>query len=104
MKPVVAAMLAVGLAMPLLPATRTPSLDTCSALHRTGMALAQSDAPKEDAPEADAERAPQEDPEAPGATTPPPDSEGDSNIASPPSATEEPPGCIFNKGPLELIV
>jgi hypothetical protein len=102
MKPVVAAMLAAGLALPLLPATRTSSLDARGALHRTGMALAQSDAPKEDAPGADAERAPREDPQAPGAA-PPPDSEGDSNIASPPSATE-PPGCIFNKGPLELIV
>ncbi len=103
MKPVVAAMLAAGLAMPLLPATRTPSLDTCGALHRTGMALAQSDAPKEDAPGADAERAPRGRSGGAGCSAPPPDSEGDSNIASPPSATE-PPGCIFNKGPLELIV
>jgi hypothetical protein len=102
MKPVIAAALAVGLALPLSPATRTPSLATSEAVHRAGMILAQYGAPKEDEPGADAEQTPEEDPQAPGPTTPP-DNEGDSNIAPPPGATV-PPGCIFNKGPLELIV
>jgi hypothetical protein len=66
------------------------------------MILAQSGAPKEDEPGADAERAPEEGSQAPGPAAPP-DNEGDSNIAPPPGATE-PPGCIFTKRPLELIV
>jgi hypothetical protein len=72
------------------------------------MELAQNAAPKEDAP--DVNPNPQPDDRANGAgAQPPADNDDDDGVgsgsdqASPPD-TAQPPGCIFQKGPLDLIV
>jgi hypothetical protein len=103
MKSVVTAVFAAGLANQLLPAFAPSTVDIRGTLNRAGMVLAQSSAPKEDEPGAAADRGLQGPPREPAPkTSPPANDEGNSGAAPPSDAA--PPGCIFNKGPLELIV
>ncbi|MBS0238163.1 MAG: hypothetical protein JSR89_07055 [Proteobacteria bacterium] len=69
-----------------------------------GMELVQDASPKEDSPKVDPDTTPDDgtsvQPEAPGDNDSNDDGAG-SDQASPPDAV---PGCIFRKGPLDLIV
>ena len=103
MKSVTSAVCAAGIAIWLVPAFGASTFDTRGTFHRTGMVLAQSSAPKEDEPGADADRGLKGSPLEPvPKTSPPTNDEGNSEAVPPSDAV--PPGCIFNKKPLELIV
>jgi hypothetical protein len=70
------------------------------------MELAQSAAPNDDTPNANPDTQPNDGSD--GANSQSPDDDGNddgtnSDQASPPD-TAQPPGCIFQKGPLDLIV
>jgi len=72
-----------------------------------GMALVQNAAPKDDTPDANPDTTPGDgangvQPQAPGDNDNGDDGAG-SDEATPPD-TAQPPGCIFQKGPLDLIV
>lgn len=70
--------------------------------HCAGMELVQYDAPKENEPDDDnvapPERAPEPD------TQPPGDDGVNQDVIPPPDDGRDPPGCVFTKQPLELLV
>ena len=90
-----------GLAVTLVPAPAAPWAGACS-FHCAGMELAQYDAPKENEPDDDnvapPERAPEPD------TQPPGDDGANQDVIPPPDDGRDPPGCVFTKQPLELLV
>lgn len=74
----------------------------------TGMELIQNAAPNEAAPDGSSADAPEDGPgdgddRAPDDGRPGPNSGANPDRASPPDS-DEPPGCVFRKQPLELIV
>jgi hypothetical protein len=95
------AMFGCGLAVTIVPAHAAPWAGTCS-FHCAGMELAQNDAPKENEPDdnsvAPPERAPEPDTQSPG------DDGSSPDVIPPPDDGTNPPGCVFTKQPLELLV
>lgn len=89
-----------GFAIVLVPALAAPWAGACS-FHCAGMELAQYDAPKENEPGDDSDAPPERSPEPD--TQPPGDDGANPDVAPPPDDTD-PPGCIFTKQPLELLV
>jgi hypothetical protein len=89
-----------GLAVTLVPALAAPWAGGCS-YHCAGMELAQYDAPKENEPGEDSDAPPERSPEPD--TQPPGDDGANPDVAPPPYGTD-PPGCVFTKQPLELLV
>jgi hypothetical protein len=89
-----------GLAVTLVPALAGPWAGGWP-YHCAGMELAQYDAPKENEPgddsDAPPERSPDPDTQQPG------DKGANPDVAPPPDGTD-PPGCVFTKQPLELLV
>lgn len=88
-------------------ADRAANCDASQFLSCAGMELAQNGEPKEDTPDANP-GTPSDD--GPYGVKPPASGDNDngedgagSDQASPPD-TAQPPGCIFQKGPLDLIV
>lgn len=96
---------AVALALAHVPARGERSvLRVC-----TGMELIQNAAPNEVAPDGNSADAPEDGPgdgddRAPDDGPPGPDSGANPDQASPPDDSDEPPGCVFRKQQLELIV
>jgi len=86
-------------------ATAAPAGIACGLSGCAGMELGQGASPKEDSPNVDPDTTPDDgmggqNSEAPGDNDNNDDGAG-SDEASPPDAV---PGCIFHKGPLDLIV
>lgn len=90
-----------GLAVTFAPTHAAPWAGSCM-FHCAGMELVQYAAPKENEPDDDNVAPPERDPEPD--TQPPGDDGANQDVIPPPDDGRDPPGCVFTKQPLELLV